>query len=38
VIDAHHGTIRMEDNPGGGSIFFITLPVGDIVEEAEVIE
>jgi signal transduction histidine kinase len=38
VIDAHHGTIRMEDNPGGGSIFFITLPAGDIVEEAEVIE
>ena len=38
VIEAHHGTIRMEDNPGGGSIFFITLPTGDIVEEAEVIE
>jgi signal transduction histidine kinase len=38
VVDAHHGTIRLEDNPGGGSIFVITLPAGDVVEEAEIIE
>ncbi len=38
IIDAHHGTIHVEDNPGGGSIFVITLPAGEIIEEAEVIE
>ncbi len=38
IVDAHHGTIRLEDNPGGGSIFVITLPAGDVVEEAEIIE
>jgi signal transduction histidine kinase len=38
IVDAHHGTIRMEDNPGGGSIFIITLPGGDVIEEAEIIE
>lgn len=38
VVDAHQGTIRLEDNPGGGSIFVITLPTGDIIEEAEVME
>ena len=38
IVDAHKGSIRMEDNPGGGSIFIITLPAGDIIEEAEVIE
>lgn len=34
VIDAHHGDIRIEDNPGGGTIFVITLPADEIVEEA----
>ena len=38
IVDAHHGTIRLEDNPGGGSIFIITLPGGDVIEEAEIIE
>ena len=38
IVDAHHGTIRLEDNPGGGSIFVITLPVGDVIEEAEIME
>ena len=29
VIDAHHGDIRIEDNPGGGTIFVITLPADE---------
>ncbi|MBR2113772.1 MAG: hypothetical protein IJ929_03760 [Prevotella sp.] len=40
IIDAHNGTIRIEDNPGGGTIFFITLPAQSEIEvvEAEVID
>lgn len=38
IVVAHGGDIRMEDNPGGGTIFFITLPVTDEVEEAIVME
>ena len=40
IIDAHGGSIRLEDNPGGGTIFFITLPAEPELEvvEAEVIE
>ncbi len=34
IIVAHHGDIRLEDNPGGGTIFFITLPVAEEIEEA----
>ena len=34
IIDAHEGTIRIEDNPGGGTIFVISLPLGDEIEEA----
>lgn len=26
IISAHHGTIRVEDHPGGGSCFIVTLP------------
>jgi two-component system sensor histidine kinase GlrK len=26
VVEAHHGTIWVEDNPGGGSIFFVLRP------------
>ncbi|PXF59481.1 MAG: hypothetical protein C4B59_11350 [Candidatus Methanogaster sp.] len=26
VIDAHNGNVRIEDNPGGGCIFYITVP------------
>ena len=39
IIVAHGGTIRVEDNPGGGAIFVITLPMAiEEVEEAEIIE
>jgi ligand-binding sensor domain-containing protein len=38
VVVAHGGDIRMEDNPGGGTIFFITLPVAEEIEEAIVME
>jgi signal transduction histidine kinase len=40
IVVAHGGSIRLEDNPGGGTIFFITLPVQSEIEvvEAEVIE
>ena len=34
VIDAHEGTIRIQDNPGGGTIFIITLPPAEEIEEA----
>mgnify|MGYP002624527492 CR=1 FL=1 len=36
IVVAHGGTIRLEDNPGGGSIFIISLPVNpqEVIEEA----
>ena len=34
VIDAHEGTIRIQDNPGGGTIFVITLPPTEEIEDA----
>ena len=36
IITAHGGTIRLDDNPGGGTIFFITLPARQeiLTEEA----
>jgi ligand-binding sensor domain-containing protein len=39
IVDAHKGTTRIEDNPGGGTIFFITLPAQPEIEvvEAEVV-
>ncbi|MBI3950110.1 MAG: HAMP domain-containing histidine kinase [Acidobacteria bacterium] len=30
IIKAHHGTIWVEDNPEGGSVFFISLPMGTV--------
>lgn len=38
IVDAHKGTIRIEDNPGGGTIFFITLPAQPEVEEAVIMD
>jgi signal transduction histidine kinase len=26
LVEAHHGAIWVEDNPGGGSVFFVLLP------------
>ena len=39
IVEAHHGTISVADNPGGGTVFTISLPVEDPdVEEAVIIE
>jgi signal transduction histidine kinase len=39
IVDAHRGTIKADDNPGGGTVFTITLPVEDPdIEEATIIE
>ena len=39
IIEAHDGDIRITDNPGGGTVFTITLPVEhDEIIEAEPIE
>ena len=36
IVVAHGGTIRLEDNPGGGTIFIIALPANplEVIEEA----
>lgn len=28
LVETHHGTITLGDNPGGGSVFTVTLPTG----------
>ncbi|MBO7591014.1 MAG: hypothetical protein J6T05_05405 [Prevotella sp.] len=38
IVDAHEGTIRIEDNPGGGTIFIITLPPAEEIEEAVLLD
>ena len=39
IVDAHHGTIKADDNPGGGTVFTISLPIEDPdIEEAVIIE
>ena len=38
IIDAHEGTIRIQDNPGGGTIFVITLPKTEEIDEAVVLD
>ena len=35
IVTAHHGDISLDDNPGGGTVFNITLPVEQVeIEEA----
>ena len=34
IVVRHGGTIRIEDNPGGGTIFVIVLPAASDIEEA----
>ena len=34
IIVAHDGTIRLQDNPGGGTVFIITLPANPEIGEA----
>jgi signal transduction histidine kinase len=39
VVEAHDGTISVEDNPGGGTVFVLSFPTGEEeIAEAEVIE
>lgn len=35
IAHAHHGEVGYEPRPGGGSVFSLTLPVGDPVQGAE---
>ena len=40
IVDAHEGSITVENNPGGGSVFIITLPTGreEEILEAELVD
>jgi signal transduction histidine kinase len=38
IVVAHEGSIDLADNPGGGTIFVITLPPAEEVEEAIMLE
>ena len=38
IMVAHGGDISVKDNPGGGTIFFITLPASEEIEEAIIME
>ena len=39
IVDAHHGSIKADDNPGGGTVFTISLPIEDPeIEEAVILE
>jgi signal transduction histidine kinase len=37
IVVAHEGTIRLEDNPGGGTVIVITLPIEPEVEIEEAV-
>ena len=38
TVVAHGGDISIKDNPGGGTIFYITLPAAEEIEEAVVMD
>ena len=38
IVVRHGGTIRIEDNPGGGTIFVIVLPAASEIEEAVILD
>jgi len=38
IADEHGGTVRAENNPGGGTVFVITLPISTTVAEEPEIE
>lgn len=39
IVEAHEGTIHVEDNPGGGSVFIISLPRHyEEIHEAELMD
>ena len=37
IVEAHHGTIRAEENKGGGTLFVIELPCAEDVEVEEAV-
>lgn len=38
IVDAHGGEVCIKDNPGGGTIIVVSLPAGEVIEDAEIIE
>lgn len=38
IVVAHDGSIRLQDNPGGGTVFTIMLPANPEIEEAVLME
>ena len=38
IVDPDEGTIRIQDNPGGGTVFIIVLPPAEEIEEAVVMD
>ena len=32
TVEAHGGAVGIEDRPGGGSVFWFTLPLGNLME------
>ncbi len=38
IVEAHDGGITVENNPGGGTVFVISLPTGELIYEAELMD